>query len=147
MRARRAATASATAAAVVVGVTGCAGQVEPEEATPEDYCLAVHGVDDITAQTTDDGVLVGWFGTGGVENDITYRVHRRAVGADDWGLLGEVDGDDDAEMTYLDTDPADGPGAYEYTVTRVDAFCGGESDLCAGGVCEPAPTATPTPRL
>ena len=143
MRARRGVTA--LTAAVVVGVTGCAGQAEPEEATPEDYCLAVHGVDRITAQTTDDGVLVAWFGNGDIEDDITYRVHRRPAGDDHWTLMAEVDGRDDGEMTHLDAAPADQPGAHEYTVTRVDPFCGGESELCDGGVCSPAPTATPMP--
>lgn len=109
----------------------------------DDYCSAVHRIWDVTAESTPDGVVVRWDSplTG---DPVDFVVHRRAAGSEDWERLAEVTIDDGAELTHLDAVPASTPGtAYEYTVTRAEPDCGGESPTCADDVCEPAPSATP----
>lgn len=112
-------------------------------ATVDDYCAAVHRTRNVTAETTPDGVVVRWDSQPS-SDPVDFVVHRRAVGTQDWQRVAPVTVDEGAEMTYLDATPAEQPGtAYEYTVTRVESDCAGESPTCAYGVCDPAPSATP----
>lgn len=116
---------------------------DDDGASVDDYCSTIHDTSDVTAETTGAGVVVGWWSqpTG---DPVDFVVYRRPVGDDAWQRVADVSTPDGDEMTYVDTTPAEEPGtAYEYTVTRVEADCGGESEICAGGVCDPAPSATP----
>lgn len=156
-------TTSALVAGVLLALAGCAPQApggpsaapssqgtgalnDPttgDGATVDDYCAAVHRTRNVTAETTPDGVVVRWDSPPSGD-PVDFVVHRRAVGTQDWQRVAPVTVDEGAEMTYLDATPADQPGtAYEYTVTRVESDCAGESPTCAHGVCDPAPSATP----
>lgn len=135
--------AAALAAALGVTLASCAGGEEPE-ATIEDYCYAVHIVFFVTAESTDDGVVVGWSAQGNDLDPADYVVYRRPTGDETWSRLADVTIEAGADQTYLDTSPAEEAGTqYEYAVTRVDELCGGESDICPDGVCDVPPTALP----
>lgn len=135
--------AAALSATLGLALAGCAGGEEPE-ATVEDYCDAVQVVGRVTAESTGDGVVVGWAATGNELDSADYVVRRREVGAETWARVADVTIAAGADQTYLDTTPADEAGTpYEYTVTRVDPLCGGESEICSGAYCDAPPTALP----
>ena len=132
------------AVAAAATLVGCSGGEEAPEATVEDYCSAVHIAFEVTAQSTDDGVVVGWSAQGNELDPADYVVYRRPAGSEAWARLADVTIEAGDDQTYLDTTPADEVDApYEYAVTRVDSMCGGESEICPDGVCDTPPTAVP----
>lgn len=133
----------------VVAATLLSACSEPETesvdgATLEDYCDSVHHAWRYTAEETADGdVRVTW-DSNPSGAPIDFVVYRRIGGAEEWDRHAEVTIEDGDPMVYVDPGPvnlADAP--VEYTVTRVMAECGGESELCAALPCEPPATVTP----
>lgn len=142
---RRAVVTAVTALVVLVATSCTPDAAMDEEQTFEDFCEAVYNVQPVTAEATPGGVQLTWFAGASAIEPRAYMVYRRPAGTTEWQQLEEVSfSNADDDLTYLDTRPAEQPDvAYEYTVTTIEPDCGGESELCPEGECDPAPAATP----
>lgn len=131
---------------VALAAASCTSDAAMEqEQTFEDFCEAVANVHPVSAEATTDGVQVTWNAGASAIEPRAYVVHRRPAGTTEWQRLDEVSfSNADDDPTYLDHRPAEQPDVtYEYTVTTIEPGCGGESERCPEGACDPAPAATP----
>jgi hypothetical protein len=73
--------------------------------------------------TEENTVIVKWkVARADVQNDISFRVLRRAVGTDEWTLLTDEIHGTASEYSYIDNRPLAG-SYYEYTVEAYGAKC------------------------
>lgn len=75
-----------------------------------------------------DGNRIRWQGTGS-DIDTEYRLHRRALGEEDWQIIATIptEGDNRGEYQYLDT-TIQGGTSYEYAIDVIDIY-DNQSDL------------------
>ncbi|NCT92568.1 hypothetical protein GXB85_16665 [Cellulomonas sp. APG4] len=144
MRLARCVTLALVAAALLSACGDTAGTEPAEGATLEDYCDAVHDAWNFAAAATSDGgVRVTWDSQPTGE-PVDFVVYRRVEGTEEWERRADVTIDDGDPMAYVDRGPVDLDGRpLEYTVTRVMAECGGESELCVELPCDPPATVAP----
>jgi hypothetical protein len=147
---------------LAIMVTSCSGEAEPRDqssvpssAVPspgetddgaplDEFCASVHIVFEITAEATAEGVALTWLTARGSIDPVEYVIYRRPEGSETWDRVAEVTVEEGGETAFLDTSPAEERDtAYEYSVTKVDPGCGGESEICPDGYCTPPAIATP----